>query len=60
MGEFKENIKGNANERIGDSKSAIGKATDNEKMVEEGKLQHEKGDLQERKGEIEGALGNDV
>lgn len=60
MGEFTEKVKGNTNERIGDTKSAIGKATDNERLVEEGKMQHAKGDLQERKGEVEGALGNDV
>ena len=60
MGELKEQIKGNTNERIGDAKAVIGDATDNEKLVEEGKLQHAKGDLQERKGEVEGALGDDI
>jgi uncharacterized protein YjbJ (UPF0337 family) len=60
MGEFKGRVKGRAHECIGDSRAAIGGATDNERRVEEDRAQHARGHLHERKGEIEGAMGDDV
>ncbi|HCB78700.1 MAG TPA: CsbD family protein, partial [Erythrobacter sp.] len=37
MGELTDKIKGSANEAAGNVKQAVGKATDNERMVVDGK-----------------------
>ena len=38
----------------------VGKATDNERMVVDGKTQERKGEAQQVKGKVKGALGDDV
>lgn len=60
MGEFKDKAKGATNEAIGNSKQAIGKATDNDRLTGEGILQEKKGEAQKVKGEVEGALGDKI
>jgi len=64
MGELTDKIKGSANEAAGNVKQAVGKATDNERMVVDGKTQERKGEAQQVKGKVKGkvkgALGDDV
>ena len=60
MGEFSENVKSTANDAAGNTKQAIGKATDDPKLQQEGVEQEAKADMQEAKGDVEGAVGNDV
>ena len=45
---------------IGRVKEAVGKATDNEKLVAEGEAQQAKGTAQNVKGSVKGALGDDI
>ena len=56
MGELTDKIKGSANEAAGNVKQAVDKATDNERMVVDGKTQERKGEAQQ----VKGALGDDV
>ena len=60
MGELTDKIKGSANEAAGNVKQAVGKATDNERLVVDGKTQERKGEAQQVKGKVKGALGDDV
>lgn len=60
MGELTEKAKGLANEAIGNTKQAIGKATGNEKLQAEGIAQERKGEAQNLKGKVQGALGDKV
>lgn len=60
MGELIDKAKGYANEAAGNTKQAIGKATDNDKLQAEGLAQEAKGDLQKAKGAVKGAFGDKV
>lgn len=60
MGEFTEKAKGIANEAAGNTKQAIGKATDNERLRAEGVAQERKGEAQNLKGKVQGALGDKI
>lgn len=60
MGELTDRAKGLANEGIGNTKQAIGKATDNAKLHAEGIAQERKGEAQQAAGKIKGALGDRV
>lgn len=60
MGALKDKAKGLANEAIGNSKQAIGKATGNERLRAEGTMQERKGEAQKLKGKVEGALGDKI
>jgi uncharacterized protein YjbJ (UPF0337 family) len=60
MGELKDKAKGIANEVAGNTKQAIGKATDNERLRAEGEAQERKGEAQNLKGAVKGALGDKV
>lgn len=60
MGEMKDKAKGLANEAIGNTKQAIGKATDNERLRAEGELQERKVEAQNLSGKVKGALGDKV
>lgn len=60
MGELKDKTKGIANEVAGNTKQAIGKATDNERLRAEGEAQERKGEAQNLKGSVKGALGDKV
>ena len=60
MGALKDKAKGLANEAIGNSKQAIGKATGNERLRAEGAMQERKGEAQKLKGKVEGALGDKI
>ena len=60
MGELTDRAKGLANERLGNAKQAIGKATDNVKLQAEGIAQERKGEAQKAAGKVKGALGNKV
>ncbi len=58
MGEFTDKAKGAANEAIGKTKAAAGRATDNPKLVVKGMAQQGKGKGQRIKGAVKGALGD--
>ncbi|WP_428627401.1 CsbD family protein [Sphingopyxis sp.] len=60
MGELTDKAKGLANEAIGNTKQAIGKATNNDKLTAEGVVQEKKGEAQNLKGSVKGALGDKV
>ena len=60
MGELTDKAKGLANEAVGNTKQAIGKATGNEKLRAEGKIQETKGEAQRAVGDVKGALGDKV
>lgn len=60
MGELKDKAKGLANEAIGNTKQAIGKATDNDKLHAEGVAQERKGEVQRAAGTVKGAMGDKV
>ncbi len=60
MGELKDKAKGLANEAVGNTKQAAGKATDNPELYAEGVAQERKGEAQNLKGKVKGALGNKV
>lgn len=60
MGELKDKAKGIANEVAGNTKQAIGKVTDNERLRVEGEAQERKGEGQNLKGAVKGALGDKV
>ncbi len=60
MGELTDRAKGLANEAIGNTKQAAGKATDNARLHGEGVAQERKGEAQQAAGKVKGALGDDV
>ena len=60
MGEFTDKAKGAANEAIGKTKAAAGRATDNPELVAKGMLQQAKGKAQNVTGSVKGALGNKI
>lgn len=60
MGEFKDKAKGAANEAIGKTKAATGRATDNPELVAKGMSQQAKGKAQNVAGSIKGALGDKI
>lgn len=60
MGEFKDKAKGGANEAIGKTKAAAGRATDNPELVVKGTAQQGKGKAQRAAGAVKGALGDKI
>lgn len=60
MGEFKDKSKGAANEAIGKTKAAAGRAIDNPELVAKGTAQQAKGKAQNVAGSVKGALGDKV
>jgi uncharacterized protein YjbJ (UPF0337 family) len=60
MGELTDKAKGLANEAAGNTKQAVGKATDNDRLTGEGIAQERKGEAQNLKGKVKGALGDKV
>ena len=60
MGEMKDKAKGLANEAVGNTKQAIGKATGNKRLEGEGVVQERKGEAQNLKGKVKGALGDKI
>jgi uncharacterized protein YjbJ (UPF0337 family) len=60
MGEFTDKLSAAGNKIAGNVKEAIGKATDNEKLVAEGEAQQLKGTGQDIKGSVKGALGDKI
>src|SRR3546814_12139371 len=53
-GEYKDKAKGLANETIGNTKQAIGKATDNERLRAEAEEQQRKGEALNPMGKVKG------
>ncbi len=60
MGEFTDKAKGAANEAIGKTKAAVGRATDNPELVVKGVAQQGKGEVQKAAGTVKGALGDKI
>ena len=60
MGEFTDKLSAAGNKIAGNVKEAVGKATDNEKLVAEGEAQQLKGTAQDVKGSVKGALGDKI
>lgn len=60
MGEFTEKAKGETNEAIGNTKQAIGEATNSPTLTQDGLDQEARGELQEDKDDVEGAVGNEL
>lgn len=60
MGEMTDRAKGLANEAIGNTKQAAGKATNNADLHAKGVAQERKGEAQQAAGKIKGALGDKV
>ena len=60
MGEFTDKVAAAGNKVAGNVKEAVGKATDNEKLVAEGEAQQVTGTGQDVKGSVKGALGDKV
>ena len=60
MGEMIDRAKGAANQAMGNTKQAAGKATNDPKLHNEGVAQERKGEAQGVVGKIKGALGDDV
>lgn len=60
MGEFTDKAKSAANEAIGKTKAAAGRATDNPELVAKGKAQQAKGKVQNIAGTVKGALGDKI
>lgn len=60
MGELKDRAKGLANEVAGNTKQAVGNATDDHKLHAEGKAQEKKGEAQQLAGKVMGKLGDSV
>jgi len=56
MGSTTDKIKGLANEAAGNTKQAVGKATDNKKLQAEGLLQERKGEAQQAVGKAKDAV----
>lgn len=60
MGETVDKIKAAGNKAAGATKEAIGKATDNDRLVVEGQAQKAKGTAQDVAGSVKGALGDKI
>ena len=60
MGEFTDKAKGAANEAIGKTKAAAGRATDNPELIAKGLAQQGKGKAQHVAGTVKGALGDKI
>ncbi|MCK9743968.1 CsbD family protein [Pseudomonas syringae] len=60
MSSTSDKVKGMANEAVGNVKQAVGKATDNDKLRAEGKVQELKGEGQQAKGEVKDAIKKGV
>ncbi|WP_070154981.1 CsbD family protein [Sphingobium phenoxybenzoativorans] len=60
MGELTDKLSAAGNKAVGSAKEAIGKATDNDKLVAEGAAQKLKGTGQDVKGSVKGALGDKI
>ena len=60
MSELTDKLDAAGNKTAGNVKEAIGKATDNEKLVAEGEAQKLKGTAQDVKGSVKGALGDKI
>jgi uncharacterized protein YjbJ (UPF0337 family) len=60
MGEFIDKTKAAGNKLAGNVKEAVGDATDNVRLEEEGKAQQAKGTAQNVAGNVKGALGDDI
>lgn len=60
MGEFTDKAKAAGNKIAGNVKEAAGKATGNERLEAEGKVQQLKGTAQDVKGSVKGALGDKI
>lgn len=60
MGEFIDKTKAAGNKLAGNVKEAVGDATDNVRLEEEGKAQQAKGTAQNIAGSVKGALGDDI
>ena len=55
-----DKVKGMANEAVGNVKQGVGKATDNDKMRAEGKIQEKKGEAQQAVGNAKDAVKKGV
>ncbi|MEF9672428.1 MULTISPECIES: CsbD family protein [unclassified Pseudomonas] len=60
MSSTSDKIKGTANEAVGNIKQAVGKATGNNQMRAEGKVQELKGDAQKAVGKTKDAIKKGV
>ncbi|MDI1296579.1 MAG: CsbD family protein [bacterium] len=60
MGEVTDKLKAAGNKAAGAVKEGVGNATDNEKLVAEGKAQKAKGTSQDVAGSVKGALGDKI
>lgn len=60
MGKLIDKTKAAGNKVAGETKDAVGKATGNKSLQDEGKTQKVKGAAQDVSGDIKGALGNKV
>ncbi len=60
MGELTDKLSAVGNKVVGNVKEAVGKATDNEKLVAEGEAQQLKATGQDIKGSVKGALGDKI
>lgn len=60
MGEATDKLKAAGNKLAGNMKEAVGNATDDERLIAEGKAQQAKGTGQDVKGSVKGALGDKV
>ncbi|GLH37874.1 CsbD family protein [Pseudomonas atacamensis] len=55
-----DKVKGMANEAVGNVKQGVGKATDNDKLRAEGKVQEKKGEAQQAVGNAKDAVKKGV
>ena len=60
MSSTSDKAKGMANEAVGNVKQAVGKATDNDKLQAEGKVQELKGEGQQAVGKVKDAVKKTV
>ena len=60
MGELTDRAKGLANEAVGNTKQAAGKATNNADLHAKGVAQERKGEAQQGAGKVKGALGDNI
>ncbi|MFW2852531.1 CsbD family protein [Sphingomonas sp. TX0543] len=60
MGEFKDKVKGTANEIAGKVKEEIGKATGDRELEAKGAAQNVKGHAQKAVGDVKGKLGDNI
>ena len=58
MGEFVDKVKGATNKAVGNAKVAVGKGTDDHKLVAEGHAQETKGKVQNVVGTVKGKFGD--